>query len=363
MQTLSRPIHPPAEPHRRAHRHRAHRIWPGLALAWTAAAFAANRTASINSGGIRLDELILCAIIGGITAYVMAVVETRPLSRRVRRSGRGGDLLVRTVLYGGVAFSAVAVSYLILQFLFPEFFRAASRPPFVEILTYPQFWIFVGLLLLASLAINFFLHLRLVVGAPHLRALFIGRYREPVLEQRVFVFIDLVDSTSIAQEIGALQFTHFKHDFFSDLSDAVLDTEGQIIQYVGDEVMLSWTSAAARLTGGPLNFLALARTRLEGREEHYLQTYGFTPRFRTGVHAGEVVVAEVGDVRRDIVYSGDVVNTAARLLQACRPSGVTLLISREAHDLMPEAFRQNFEAREAIELRGRAEPLHVLCDC
>ncbi len=349
-------------PPRREHRKRALRIWPGLAIAWTLATFGANRLASLNSGNLGLHEAFTSMLIGGITAYIMAVVETRPLAQRVRRSGRGGDLLVRTVLYGGVAFLTVAVSYYLLQLAFPVTFRAASLPPFSTILSLSKFWIFICLLLLASLAINFFLHLRLVVGAPHLRALFIGRYREPVLERRVFVFIDLVDSTSIAQEIGPLQFTHFKHDFFSDLSDAVLDTDGQIIQYVGDEVMLSWREEEAQRTGGPLNFLGLARERLLAREQHYLDAYGFTPRFRTGVHAGEVVVAEVGDIRRDIVYSGDVVNTAARLLQACRPSGVTLLISRQAHELMPVAFRQNFTPREAIELRGRTEPLHVFCE-
>ncbi len=363
METLATPTAAPQAIQRRDHRKRARRLWPGLFVAWTLATFAANRTASVNTGALQFDEAVTSLIIGAITAYIMAAVETRPLSHRVRRSGRGGDLLLRTLLYGGVALLTVTISYYTLQLLFPVTFRAVSRPPLLDILTYSKFWIFIGLLLLASLAINFFLHLRLVVGAPHLRALFFGRYREPVLERRVFVFIDLVDSTAIAQEVGALQFTHFKHDFFSDLSDAVLDTDGQIIQYVGDEVMLSWREEEARATGGPLNFLRLARERLEAREHHYLQAYGFTPRFRTGVHAGQVVVAEVGDIRRDIVYSGDVVNTAARLLQACRPSGVTLLISREAHDLMPEAFRQNFRPREAIELRGRARPLNVLCEC
>ena len=301
-------------------------------------------------------------MIGAITANFMALVETRPLARRARRSGRGGDLPLRTLLYGAVAFASVAFSYLALELLLPGLFADAQRPPLAQVIRYYRFWIFIGLLLLASLAINFFLHLRLVVGARHLTALFTGRYREPVKEDRVFVFIDLVDSTAIAQSLGPLKFTHFKHDFFSDLSDAVLGTRGQIVQYVGDEVMLTWPARTARATGGPLEFIAMAHERLEEREGYYRATYGHVPRFRTGVHWGSVVVAEVGDIRRDIVYSGDVVNTAARLLQACRPNGHSVLVSRDAIELMPEAFRQNFQPREALGLRGRSDLLDVYCD-
>lgn len=352
----------PARDARRAHRRRALRLWPGLTVTWTIATIAASRLASINDGSVKLYEVATALLIGGLTASFMAMTETRPLARRTRRSGRGGDLVLRTVLYGTVAFGSVAFSYIALELVFPGLFAGTTRPPLAQVVLYYRFWIFIGLLLLASLTINFFLHLRLVVGGDHLRAIFTGRYREPVLQDRVFVFIDLVDSTAIAQALGALAFTHFKHDFFTDLSDAVLATEGLIVQYVGDEVMLTWETSDARATGGPLDFVRLAHERLAAREGYYLETYGFVPRFRTGVHCGRVVVSEVGDIRRDIVYSGDVVNTAARLLQACRPNGHAILISREAHDLMPVAFRQNFVAREALELRGRSDLLDVYAE-
>ena len=360
------PLAPPtaAAPPRskRAHRRRALRIWPGLTVAWTIATLGANRLASINDGPLKLYEVLTALMIGAVTANFMALVETRPLARRARRSGRGGDLALRTLLYTAVAFVSVAFSYLTLELLLPGLFADAQRPGLAEVLRYYRFWIFIGLLLLASLAINFFLHLRLVVGARHLAALFTGRYREPVQEDRAFVFIDLVDSTAIAQSLGPLRFTHFKHDFFSDLSDAVLATRGQIVQYVGDEVMLTWPARSAAETGGPLEFIALTHERLRDREAYYGATYGHVPRFRTGVHAGTVVVAEVGDVRRDIVYSGDVVNTAARLLQACRPNGHAALLSRDVVELVPEGLRGGFRPREPLSLRGRSDLLEVYSD-
>ena len=87
-----------------------------------------------------------------------------------------------------------------------------------------------------------------------------------------------------------------------------------------------------------------------------------------------MVVAQVGDTRRDIVYSGDVVNTGARLLQACKGEGVDGLASRAAverfggstlerrgrnmHGLT--AVSLSLKPKGHILLRGRAAELDVV---
>ena len=263
------------------------------------------------------------------------------------------------MIYTVIVCAAVVISFFLLPVLFPGEYPASEDIDFSELLTTPVVWAYVLGLLLASLAINFLLHLRLVVGSKHLLALFTGRYREPIEERRVFVFVDLIGSTGIAQALGPLEFAHFKHDFFCDVTDVVAHLDGQIIQYVGDEVMLSWSVASAARRGAPLLLSAEAAAVLDSREAYYQRRYGQLPRFRTGIHAGTVVVAQLGDQRRDIVYSGDVVNTAARLLQACRPQGVDLLISAEALALMPAEVSAGFVHVGDLELRGRAATLAV----
>ena len=170
-----------------------------------------------------------------------------------------------------------------------------------------------------------------------MKALFLGTYRRPRREERAFVFLDLTDSTAWAERLGPLRFTDFKNDFFADVAEPVLATGGRIVQYVGDEVMVSWPMARALKDAAPLRFYFLVGDRVAARAERYRQRYGEVPRFKAGVHGGWVVTAEVGDLKRDIVHSGDVVNTAARIEGECRPRGCTLLVSDEMIARMPPA--------------------------
>ena len=97
--------------------------------------------------------------------------------------------------------------------------------------------------------------------------------------------------------------------------------------------------------------------RIEARAERYRQRYGEVPRFKAGCHGGWVVTAEVGDLKRDIVHSGDVVNTASRIEGECRPRGRRLLVSEALLARMPDIAEASVESLGAAALRGKAEPV------
>lgn len=339
------------------HLRRAWRIFPGTLLAWWVAVIVATRITALRTGPVDVYIFVGSGIIATVIASAMVLLETRPPQRRPVRYWPGRDLAARALLYGLLASLMVWLLWWLLPMLVPGVEPMRHGRPFTEVITDARIQRFIVALVIASCMLNFFLHLRFVLGPKHLRALFTGKYRDPVFQERCFVFIDLIDSTSIAQRLGPMQFTHFKHDFFSDLTGPVIESGGQIIQYVGDEVMLSWDSQEVTERGGPILFVEAAKAQLAQRAAYYEKRYGEQPRFRTGIHAGTIVAAQVGDIRRDIVFSGDVVNTAARLLQACRPQGCELLISEEAVALLPVALRQNLVSHEALQLRGRAHPM------
>ncbi len=53
------------------------------------------------------------------------------------------------------------------------------------------------------------------------------------------MFVDLKNSTSIAEELGHIRYSQFIQDCFFDLH--VVEAYGaEVYQYVGDEVVLSW---------------------------------------------------------------------------------------------------------------------------
>ncbi|WP_281765206.1 hypothetical protein [Neptunitalea lumnitzerae] len=70
--------------------------------------------------------------------------------------------------------------------------------------------------------------------------LFLGTYKKPREENRIFLFLDLASSTTIAEDIGHLKFSKLLQDCFKILSSLLLDYEAEVYQYVGDEAVVTW---------------------------------------------------------------------------------------------------------------------------
>lgn len=83
------------------------------------------------------------------------------------------------------------------------------------------------------------------------------------------------------------------------------------------------------------------------------------PSFKAGIHGGPVVTAEVGDLKRDVVHSGDTVNAAARIEAQCRPLGKTLLVSERVVDWLPPSSELRVDDMGAMPLRGKTERLRL----
>lgn len=54
------------------------------------------------------------------------------------------------------------------------------------------------------------------------------------------MFLDIRSSTTIAEKLGHEKWFALLNDFFNDITEPVINTEGEIYQYVGDEVIISW---------------------------------------------------------------------------------------------------------------------------
>ena len=60
----------------------------------------------------------------------------------------------------------------------------------------------------------------------------------------------------------------------------------------------------------------------------YAKRYNAIPDFKVGLHCGQVMVGELGKIKRDIAFSGDVLNTTARIQSMCNEKGVDILASK-----------------------------------
>lgn len=198
-----------------------------------------------------------------------------------------------------------------------------------------------------------------LVGDRTLRDIVLGRYHRSRPEERFFLFVDIVGSTPLAERVGADAVHRFLGEVFRLASDPIDEHHGDVHQYVGDEVVITWTVADGRARARPLAcFFAIERA-LERAASGFERDFGAVPRLRAALHAGPVITGEVGGSRRAIVYHGDVMNTTARIEQATRDLGRRLLASEEAVTRLEGLGGFELEDLGLRELRGRAAPVHL----
>jgi len=205
---------------------------------------------------------------------------------------------------------------------------------------------------------TFTAHVVLLVGTRNFGRLVTGRYRKPRELDAVFMFVDLRDSTGIAERLGHERYSAFLRDYFSDLSTPIHKAKGEVYQYVGDEVVVVWPGR--REARRWLECFTGMRAAVDAERGRYEASYGVVPFFKAGVHAGPVVVSEVGTLQRAHVYHGDVLNAAARLQERCNETGYDLLASQAGVELLSPDERRGLEVVGTVGLRGRSGPIEVL---
>jgi len=187
-------------------------------------------------------------------------------------------------------------------------------------------------------------------------AILIGKYIQPKLEKRIVMFIDLNDSTSIAEKLGSTENFKFIRDFIYYVSVALLEHDGRIYQYVGDEIVVSWLYKSKNVHKC-LNALMLSTRLLKSKGKYFKGRYGVLPEFKAGIHAGEVTVGEIGLIKKDIAMSGDTMNTAARICNSSAELGNKYIASKEF--LGNIAISLELENMGMVELKGKSDSMEL----
>lgn len=223
----------------------------------------------------------------------------------------------------------------------------------------PGSWRNVAFSLAASFVFNFVNQIARMLGRGVLGNFVLGRYHRPRREERVFLLIDMRESTGIAERIGDLAFHNLLNEFYGHVADAAGETGANIHKYIGDEAMLVWTPKRALRNGDCVRCAFTLRNYIEAAAPAYLRKFGVVPKFRAGLHRGQVVVGEIGVTKQEIAYSGDTLNTAARIEQATRQFDAELLASSQA--LQGLTLPTGLVARSVgqLQVRGRIEPVEL----
>lgn len=304
-------------------------------------------------------RVTMIAILVGIA---VTIPELFIFPKIIERLNFMASLFFRTVLY--LSFAAFAL----LIFTVVLYSVELGIPPW-EVLVHQEALDFLSgeflVILLLCLIVAFIVNaVRLIVkrfGEGVFWDYITGKYHLPREEERVFMFLDLYASTTIAEKIGHRQYHYFLNELFRDISEPIWHNWGEVYQYVGDEVVITWDLKDGTHEGHCIRCFFEIQNVLRQESAKYEKAYGFAPQFKAGIHAGKVIAGEVGDLKTEIVFHGDTVNTASRIRSECNIYQKDLLVSRELLDLLPNDIKNQFESQfiGRIKLKGKEQEIEL----
>ncbi|MEM7101543.1 MAG: adenylate/guanylate cyclase domain-containing protein [Bacteroidota bacterium] len=190
-------------------------------------------------------------------------------------------------------------------------------------------------------------------GPGQLTKMLLGKYHKPTEETRIFMFLDLKGATTLAEKIGHQLYFDLLKKSFDEITEPVLMSKGEIYQYVGDEVVISWTLENGLTNNNCIDCYFRIQDKLRSSKPYFLSKFGIIPDFKAGVHVGKVMVGEVGMAKRERIFSGDVLNTASRIQGQCKAFDLDILISGELESYLIDRKGLEIEFLEAATLKGK----------
>jgi adenylate cyclase len=267
---------------------------------------------------------------------------------RFRRWSFTKILIFKTLVYTAVIY-AVTIALPIIVGLF-EGRKLSELPAFLASL---ELLVLVVYTLVIYSLLVFFLQINHLLGEGILWKFIRGKYHKPREEERIFMFLDMKSSTTIAEQLGHVRFYTLLNELFHEISQPVLQTKAEIYQYVGDEVVLTWEMEHGLKNSNCLKIFFMFQESLLRNSENYFKNFGVKPEFKAGLHFGKVVSAQIGDLKREIVYNGDVLNTTARIQNECNKYQRDCLVSGTLMKQLKQINSFQWERIDAVTLRGK----------
>lgn len=289
---------------------------------------------------------MLCGLLIGLSVFYLEYF----VLDGIRRLSVGLIIVLRTVIYS----VSIVVSYVVSDLaIFPVSGLVSDIENFLAI--------GFAAAMASILVVTFLINVNRLLGQKAFIRLMIGLYHQPVIENRIFMFIDLSSSTSLAEEIGDIAFHSFLNDFFFDATRPIVECKGEIYKYVGDEIIVTWKMRDGLRDGNCVECFFLIEDAVAALEDRYREKYGAVPRFTAGLHCGAAVIGEMGDYKREVAFLGDALNTASRIQSECKVRSRRLIISDDLRNELSGAGEADyaFESLGVIALRGKKREMEL----
>jgi adenylate cyclase len=307
---------------------------------------------------VHMTENVIIAVIGAaVYGTILGLIDFYIERRFVRRS-LGLELIAKFSLYAVSWFLIMGTTRIIGLAVEAKFIDNAS----VEYTNvfFSNFGAASTIYAIVMIAgISFIKQMNNKFGPGIILPMLMGRYRKPREEERIFMFMDLKSSTTYAEKLGHLKYSEMIQRCFLDLNKVIPSYYAEVYQYVGDEVVLTWPVDEGVMNLNCLDFFFAFKQQLNNQENKYKTDFGLLPEFKAGLHAGKITVAEVGDIKREIAYHGDTINTASRIQKLCNKYDQKFIASETVKSLFDADEAYKFVFLDETALQGKTENIKL----
>jgi len=300
-----------------------------------------------------ISSITLGTLFGFINFYIQRH------SNRLRSKSYGYIIIIYSVVHLILVLDVISIVAVLSISIFSGSFDKENLQKLVEFFLSKNLMRILIYTYIISVCIFLVKIINKKLGEGVLWNLILGKYRHPKEDKLLFLFMDLKSSTTYAELLGHRKYSELIQDCFSDLTPAVSACHAKIYQYVGDEAVLSWQYDAGIKQADCVRVFFQFKSILKARSNYYHETYGFVPEFKAGIHGGEIMVAEVGYLKRSIAYHGDAINTAARIQGQCNNFERDILLSEKVAKDILKTNQADFNELDNIQLKGKKEKVKL----
>lgn len=326
-----------------------YRFWNGKTISeWQGADFIGSTT----------DALLLTALGGFLVGVISELLEFYLFDRLFRRVPAPITIIIKSI----AQFSVLILYIMVIIFSFNYYERIGYSSTAAYLRHYfnggdllPLLMYTFGIIFFVSV----FRKLYRLVGPLNFVSVMLGRYNRPREEDRVFMFLDLNSSTELAEKLGNKRVSRLIQECFNDLASISLDYRAQTYQYVGDEVVLTWLCDRGYKSDRCLKIFFAFQELIQSRSKFYLSKFGIVPEFKCAIHGGKVISTQVGQLKVEIAFHGDAINTTARILEKCHYYNEPFIISKTVHQKLNGDGDFAFRPLGISSLRGKVEQMEL----
>ena len=267
----------------------------------------------VNDGWNQLD-LINGTTAGLIIGALVAYLELFVFTSKLRRASFIHLFLLRVAIYMVIAFSVTLILFVTSRvILFELSFREVWYSNEFQSYLNTEYHLVLAFIFLVIFLVVFGLQLSRRLGIEDIIGFISGKYRTPKKEQRIFMFLQL-DTNVFIKKSDELTFHKFLNDIIHNISDIIRLYKGKIVHYMDDQIVLVWTIRHGTQKASCVRTYFHICKEIANNAGHYQKHYGIMPSIRCALHCGTAVRAEIGEIKSEIAYFGDVLNTTSRIL-------------------------------------------------